>query len=81
MKITHADVEKEKVFEPFTFIITIESEKELMDLWHRTNLSVADMKGHIKEVNGIHIPFTNMSSPIWNYLESMRQQRMIEYRK
>jgi hypothetical protein len=34
------NITKEKTFEPITLEITIESEDELVDLWHRLNLSI-----------------------------------------
>lgn len=44
MKVENVTPKPSKKFQPITFTVTIESEKELQEMWHRLNVSPSRLK-------------------------------------
>jgi hypothetical protein len=69
MKVkTHTKV---VAFEPVTIEITIETTEELLNLWHRTNISAASIRDHYPPTKNSPIGVGD-ASELWEILDSIR---------
>jgi len=61
-------------FRPIDITITIESEEELIELWHRTNFSMQTLKDTLYASNSYAYQFeTNTAHVLWGVLEDLRK--------
>lgn len=58
-------------FEPVTIEITIETAEELLNLWHRTNMSATAIRDHYNPTKGSPIG-VGTTSELWEILDSIR---------
>ena len=72
MKIKHK-TSPIKVFVPVEFTITIESQDELIELWHRFNIS----PWHIRKQNNLARDFNNNTNELWSILDKITNDRNI----
>ena len=67
--------ETKKEFKPFTIELTIETEDELYELWHRLNLGFDDIRE--KSCHNVHdypFPNTYTITPFWSVLDNKLEQ-------
>lgn len=72
-KVEIVETPKEKVFEPITFQITIESAEEFREMWHRMNLSIETVEEVSTEGcdNFKPVDFSVLSGLIWLKLDKI----------
>lgn len=60
-------------FKPITLTLTIESHDELLELWHRTNISMNSLaSSSLKAIEGagLRLPVQHSTRALWEFLDS-----------
>jgi hypothetical protein len=74
MKVkTHTKV---VAFEPVTIEITIETTEELLNLWHRTNISAAAIRDHYASMKNSPIGVGD-ASELWEILDELKKEHFL----
>lgn len=65
-------------FEPVTITLTIESEEELLSLWHRANCN-GDHGAITEYIKHISLPIGNLApvTPFWKILDDIKMERRL----
>lgn len=74
-------IEKEKKFEPSHIELIIESEEELVELWHRLNIAHADMQALMQKYHYDPRVLRDNSMVLFNQIDELCQEHTVDLGK